>query len=80
EPHAASPAYVRARGAQQYREVYDIIHPLQQMEQPRPLRVSPFYMRQKELGAVFFEGRGWERPQWFTATDDRGGGTIYRAP
>ena len=26
------PAYVRARGAQQYREVYDIIHPLQPME------------------------------------------------
>ena len=27
--------YVRARGAQQYREVYDIIHPLQQMSHPR---------------------------------------------
>jgi glycine cleavage system aminomethyltransferase T/glycine/D-amino acid oxidase-like deaminating enzyme len=67
EPHAHSPAYVRARGAQQYREVYDIIHPLQQMEQPRPLRTSPFYLRQRELGAVFFEGRGWERPQWYEA-------------
>ena len=67
EPHAASPAYVRARGAQQYREVYDIIHPLQPLEQPRPLRVSPFYARQAALGAVFFEARGWERPQWFAA-------------
>lgn len=67
EPHVASPSYVRARGAQQYREVYDIIHPLQQMEQPRPLRVSPFYQRQLELGAHFFEGRGWERPQWYEA-------------
>ena len=26
-----TPPYVRARGAQQYREVYDILHPLQQM-------------------------------------------------
>jgi glycine cleavage system aminomethyltransferase T len=65
EPHVHSRAYVRARGATQYDEVYDIIHPLQQMEQPRPLRVSPFYARQQELGAVFFEGRGWDRPQWY---------------
>jgi len=69
DPHATSPSYVRARGAQQYREVYDVIHPLQQMEQPRPLRTSPFYIRQKELGATFFEGRGWERPQWFASNE-----------
>jgi glycine cleavage system T protein len=66
--HASSRAYVRLRGAQQYREVYDIIHPLQQLEQPRPLRVSPFHQRQVELGAVFFESAGWERPQWFAAS------------
>jgi dimethylglycine oxidase len=65
EPHAHAPRYVRARGWSQYDEVYDIIHPLQQMEQPRPLRTSPFYPRQQALGAVFFEGRGWERPQWY---------------
>lgn len=65
EAFACAPAYVRARGAQQYREIYDIIHPLQQIVQPRPLRCSPFYRRQQELGAVFFEARGWERPQWY---------------
>jgi glycine cleavage system aminomethyltransferase T/glycine/D-amino acid oxidase-like deaminating enzyme len=65
--HAYSPAYVKARGAQQYREVYDIIHPLQQLQNPRNLRLSPFHTRLKELGAVFFEGVGWERPQWFEA-------------
>ena len=63
--HAHSPAYIRARGAQQYREVYDIIHPLQQMQQPRNLRLSPFHSRLEALGAVFFENVGWERPQWF---------------
>jgi glycine cleavage system aminomethyltransferase T len=52
--------------------VYDILHPLQPLEQPRPLRVSPFYQRQKELGAVFLEGRGWERPQWFAANEALG--------
>ncbi len=65
--HAFTPAYVKARGAQQYREVYDIIHPLQQIQNPRNLRLTPFHQRLKEQGAVFFEGVGWERPQWFEA-------------
>ncbi|WP_235882617.1 GcvT family protein [Streptomyces apricus] len=62
-----SPAYVRDRGAQQFVEVYDVLHPLQPMEQPRPLRVSPFHARQQELGAYFLEGGGWERPHWYEA-------------
>ncbi|MEU4145144.1 GcvT family protein [Streptomyces parvulus] len=62
-----SPAYVRQRGAQQFAEVYDVIHPLQPMEHPRPLRVSPFHARQRELGAYFLEGGGWERPHWYEA-------------
>ncbi|MFQ5873018.1 MAG: FAD-dependent oxidoreductase [Dehalococcoidia bacterium] len=68
-PHVANPSYIKARSAQQYREVYDIIHPLQQSEQVRNLRVSPFNPRQKELGAEFFEAAGWERPQWYAANE-----------
>ncbi|WP_405926341.1 FAD-dependent oxidoreductase [Streptomyces sp. NBC_00035] len=62
-----SPSYIRERGSQQFVEVYDVLHPLQPMEQPRPLRVSPFYARQQELGAHFLEGGGWERPHWYEA-------------
>ncbi|GHJ04426.1 sarcosine dehydrogenase [Streptomyces olivaceus] len=62
-----SPAYLRERGAQQFAEVYDVIHPLQPMERPRPLRVSPFHARQQQLGAYFLEGGGWERPHWYGA-------------
>ncbi|MFD4480566.1 FAD-dependent oxidoreductase [Streptomyces sp. NPDC058471] len=62
-----SPAYIAERGAQQFVEVYDVLHPLQPMDRPRPLRVSPFYARQQELGAVFLEGGGWERPHWYEA-------------
>jgi len=29
--------------------------------------VSPFHRRQEDLGAVFFEGAGWERPRWYNA-------------
>lgn len=68
--HAHAPAYYTARGAQQYREVYDIIHPLQQMEDPRNVRCSPIQPRLEALGAVFFESAGWERPHWFEANRD----------
>ena len=65
--HGRSRPYQRARGAQQYREVYDIIHPRQQSEQARGLRRTPFHAREAELGAAFFESAGWERPQWYEA-------------
>ena len=58
---------MRLRGAQGYREVYDVIHPRQQNEQARGLRTTPFYERQERLGAEFFESAGWERPQWYEA-------------
>ncbi|MDA4122685.1 MAG: FAD-dependent oxidoreductase [Thaumarchaeota archaeon] len=65
--YAYSPSYISTRAAQQYREVYDIIHPAQQLKSPRQVRLTPFYGRHQELGAVFFENVGWERPQWFEA-------------
>ncbi len=67
EPHAHSPSYIMARSSQSFREVYDIIHPQQPMDEPRPLRTTPLYPRQKVLGAYFLEAYGWERPQWFEA-------------
>jgi len=65
DQHGTSRLYQRARGAQGYREVYDVIHPRQQSEQVRGLRTTPFYERQLALGAEFFESAGWERPQWY---------------
>ena len=64
-PHHASRSYILARGGQQYREVYDIIHPKYQISSPRGLRRAPWYAHQQALGAQFFESNGWERPQWF---------------
>jgi glycine cleavage system aminomethyltransferase T/glycine/D-amino acid oxidase-like deaminating enzyme len=68
-PFQTTPPYVLERGQQQYREVYDIIHPLQQMARPRPIKLSPFFARQRELGAEFFTGAGWERPQWYASNE-----------
>ncbi len=61
------PGYVSETSQQNFVEVYDILHPLQPKESPRNLRVSPFHPRQKELGAMFLEAAGWERPHWFEA-------------
>jgi dimethylglycine oxidase len=70
EPHQLGPNHISMRGAQNYIEVYDIIHPLQPMEKPRPLRTTGFYHRQQELGGYFLEASGFERPQWYEANKD----------
>nr|BBI47414.1 oxidoreductase [Aspergillus stellatus] len=57
--------YVAETSQQNFVEIYDILHPLQPRSSPRGLRTSPFYHRQVELGAVFFETGGWERPFWY---------------
>ncbi len=62
-----APDYVSETSQQNFVEIYDILHPLQPKDSPRNLRVSPFHARQVELGAVFLEGAGWERPHWYEA-------------
>ncbi len=69
ERHQLGPAYVLAKDCQNFVEVYDILHPLQPMEHSRPLRTSPFYPREQELGGLFLEANGWERPHWYAAND-----------
>jgi len=67
EDIARSPKFIMQTSSQAFIEVYDIIHPYQFRTALRGLRTSPFYERQKELGAFFYEGAGWERPAWFEA-------------
>ncbi|TDL36823.1 GcvT family protein [Arthrobacter nitrophenolicus] len=63
-------AYVSETSQQNFVEIYDVLHPLQPKLSPRNLRVSPFHARHKQLGGVFLEGGGWERPYWFEANAD----------
>ncbi|MFF7098723.1 FAD-dependent oxidoreductase [Streptomyces nigra] len=67
EPHQLAPEYVLTRDCRNFVEVYDILHPLQPSGEPRPLRTSPFHVRQREHGACFLEAGGWERPQWYAS-------------
>ncbi|MET1038496.1 MAG: FAD-dependent oxidoreductase [Aeromicrobium sp.] len=66
-PHQTAPDYVLERDQQNFVEVYDLLHPLQPMESPRPLRLPPFHHQQQLLGAYQLEASGWERPQWYEA-------------
>ena len=58
-------AHVQARAREGFNKMYGIVHPAEQWESGRPLRVSPFYQREVDLGAVFIETAGWERPNWY---------------
>jgi len=57
--------HVRARAAEGFNKTYGIVHPAEQWESNRLVRLSPYYERERELGAVFFEAAAWERPQWY---------------
>ena len=63
--YARTEHHIRARTSEGYNKTYGIVHPREQWLSNREARVSPFYLREKELGAVFFETAGWERPQWY---------------
>jgi glycine cleavage system aminomethyltransferase T/glycine/D-amino acid oxidase-like deaminating enzyme len=65
--HQRSEHHVKARVAESFNKTYGIVHPSEQWSSNRNVRLSPYYVRQKELKAVFFETAGWERPQWYEA-------------
>ncbi|MSU47194.1 MAG: FAD-dependent oxidoreductase [Lacunisphaera sp.] len=64
-PHTASGIYIRERSNQQYTEIYDVIHPLDQTKIRRNLRLPPYHARLQALGAHCFESAGWEQPRWY---------------
>ena len=64
-PHHRTKAHIVARASEGFNKMYGIVHPGEQWESNRRVRLSPFYEREQELGARFFEAVGWERPQWY---------------
>jgi glycine cleavage system aminomethyltransferase T/glycine/D-amino acid oxidase-like deaminating enzyme len=63
--HQRTTAHVTARAREGFNKMYGIVHPDEQWESGRPLRVSPAYQAERALGAVFHETAGWERPFWY---------------
>jgi glycine cleavage system aminomethyltransferase T len=63
--HQKTRRHVDARSSEGYNRTYGIVHPMEQWESNRKVRLSPFYPREQELGARFYETAGWERPWWY---------------
>ena len=61
----ASQDYTVRRTIETYSQYYDIHYPNEERISGRMLRLSPTYYRLRDLGAVFGEKTGWERPNWF---------------
>jgi len=63
--HQRTRHHVRARAAEGFNKTYGIVHPNEQWASNRNVRLAPFHIRERELGAFFFEAAGWERPFWY---------------
>ena len=70
QPHERTGHHVRARCREHFPKTYGIVHPREQWESARGINRSPFHPRTEELGAEYFEARGWERPQWYRSNED----------
>ena len=57
--------YVRERVSESLGLLYAMHWPYRQAETARGVRRSPLYTYVKDLGAVFGEVNGWERPNWY---------------
>ena len=66
-PPSRTAANVRDRASESFNKMYGIVHPREQYESTRPMRVSPLHERTSALGAVYFETARWERPQWYAS-------------
>jgi glycine cleavage system aminomethyltransferase T/glycine/D-amino acid oxidase-like deaminating enzyme len=70
--HYSSSRYTLERTIEVYSTYYDVKYPGHERQAGRPLRLSPAYPRLGELGAVFGEKSGWERPNWFEPNEGSG--------
>ncbi len=64
-PCQSTSGHIVARASEGFNKMYGIVHPGEQWESDRRIRLSPFYEREKQLQANFVEGAGWERPNWY---------------
>ncbi len=67
--HQRTWTHIRARTAEGFNKTYGIVHPAEQWTSNREVRLSPVNIRQRALGATFFEAAGWERAMWYGANE-----------
>jgi glycine cleavage system aminomethyltransferase T/glycine/D-amino acid oxidase-like deaminating enzyme len=67
--HQRTRVHVTSRAREGFNKMYGIVHPAEQWSSLRPTRLSPAYGPASDLGAVFFETMGWERPYWYESNE-----------
>lgn len=64
-------AWVEQRAAEGYGTTYSVHMPLEIFQSARGRRLFPVHSKLVELGAVFGETYGWERPLYFLSPEER---------
>ncbi len=64
-PFQRTRSHVKARTSEAFNKTYGIVHPAEQWTSNRNVRLAPMHASERDLGAVFFETAGWERPFWY---------------
>ena len=65
-----SDEHIWSRADESFIKTYGIVHPQEQWGGRRNIEVGPYFSRQQDLDAMFFQARTWERPQWFGSNAD----------
>jgi len=61
----ANKDYAIKKSSDQYRRMYFTPLPNESIETGRPIKKTPIYNKLKELGAMYLDSYGWEKPCWF---------------
>jgi glycine cleavage system aminomethyltransferase T/glycine/D-amino acid oxidase-like deaminating enzyme len=64
-PFQTTRRHVTSRAAEGFNKMYGIVHPAEQWSEERNIRLAPMHAATRDLGAVFFQTAGWERPFWY---------------
>jgi aminomethyltransferase len=71
DDHEGSWDFARDIGGEEYRIVYNIMHPKWVWtDKQRDIRRTPMYHSHLELGGEMWAEAGWEAPQWFDSNED----------
>ena len=61
--------YAITKSTDQYRRMYVTPVPNESIEVGRPIKKTPIYQKLKNLGAMYLDSFGWEKPTWFAKSD-----------
>jgi len=61
----ATKKYAIEKSTDQYKRMYITPMPNESIEIGRPMKTTPIYKKLKDMGAMYLDSYGWEKPTWF---------------